>query len=691
MAQSTTHDHTYTNRLIHETSPYLLQHAHNPVDWYPWGDEALARARAEDKPILLSVGYSACHWCHVMERESFENPDTAALMNRHFVNIKVDREERPDVDAIYMEAVQLMTNHGGWPMTVFLTPDGVPFYGGTYFPPSDRHGLPGFPRLLEAITNAWQTQREGLAQQGAELVRAMDKAAILPPGRTLVTESVLDEASRQFARQFDARNGGLGSAPKFPQASNWEFILRTWRRTGDETTRTMVERTLRKMAYGGIYDHLGGGFHRYTVDAIWLVPHFEKMLYDNALLARLYLHAYQAFGDDLYRRVVEETLEYVRRDMTDPAGGFYSAEDADSEGEEGKFYVWSYAEVQRLLGPDADAFCRFYDVTPDGNWEEHNILHMTRPVEVAAQELGLDAAELDALLTRGRAQLFEARSKRVRPGLDDKVLLSWNALMLAAYAEAGAVLNNSTYLDIAVRNAEFLLRELQADGRLLRTWKAGQAKILGFQEDYAYLIHALLVLYEATFDRRWVQEARRLAQAMLTLFWDDDGGFYQTGADQGGLVTRPMDLFDSAIPSGNAVGADVLLRLGHLLGDETYMRKAGLIFSRLHELTARAPTGFGALLSAMDRYLAAPREVAILGDLSAAATQALLAEARRRYQPNRLLVAARSDDAEAAGLFPLLEERDLVNGQPTAYVCQNYACQLPTTDPTELARQLDNL
>lgn len=681
-------DSKYTNRLIHETSPYLLQHAHNPVDWFPWGDEALARAKAEDKPILLSVGYSACHWCHVMERESFENPQTAEIMNHYFINIKVDREERPDIDAIYMEAVQLMTNHGGWPMTVFMTPDGAPFYGGTYYPPVDRHGLPGFPRLLLAIADAWENKRDGLIEQGAQLLKAMDKASLVHASEMPIHATLLDTAYQTLARNFDPRHGGFGGAPKFPGVMTWEFMLRTWQRTGAIEAKEMVKKTLLGMMNGGIYDHLGGGFARYTVDAAWLVPHFEKMLYDNALLARLYLNAYQAFGEERYRRVVEETLEYIRRDMTHPAGGFYSAEDADSEGVEGKFYVWSYQEVQEILGPDADRFCRFYDVTAEGNWEGHNILHMTRDTATAAREFGLATAELEALLARGRERLYAARSKRLRPGLDDKVLTSWNGLMLAAFAEAGAVLGRDDYRAIAVRNAEFLLSQLQDQGRLLRTWKAGQAKILGFQEDYAYLIHGLLHLYEATFDLRWIEEARRLVDEMIRLFWDPEGGFYQTGVDQPGLVTRPIDLFDNATPSGNAMGADVLLRLAHLLGDEDYHRRATAILQRLGPLAPRAPSGFGQLLNSLDRYLALPKEVVIVGPPDHASTQTMLRQVFRRYLPNRLVALRHPDDPRPAEVLPVMADRDTIHDLPTAYVCENYACQLPTTDPLELARQL---
>ncbi len=691
MSQSTSSgERSHTNRLIRETSPYLLQHAHNPVDWYPWGDEAFERARAEDKPVLLSVGYSSCHWCHVMERESFEDPATAQIMNDFFVSIKVDREERPDVDAIYMDAVQAMSGHGGWPMTVFLTPEGVPFYGGTYFPPTDRHGLPGFPRLLHAVGQAWQSQREGLLEQGKQVLAALDKSHLTAPSRVALDQTVLEQAFRTLGRGFDPRHGGLGAAPKFPQAMTWEFMLRMSRSLKAPEAAHMAQTTLQHMADGGIYDHLGGGFHRYSVDAEWLVPHFEKMLYDNALLARLYLHAYQAFGDDHYRRVVVQTLEYVRRDMTNPQGGFYSAEDADSEGEEGKFYVWSLGEVQQLLGPDADTFARYYDVTRQGNFEGHNILHVTRDVATAAREFGMAEQDLDALLARGRQKLFDARSHRVRPGLDDKVLTSWNALMLAAFAEAAAVLDDAAYRDIAVRNAEFLLGSVQRDGRLLHTWKDGAAKILGFLEDYAYLIDALLALYEATFDLRWATEARRLADAMLDLFWSEsDGVFYQTARDQSDLITRPIELFDNATPSGNSVATAVLLRLAHLLGEPDYGRYAVSVLQRVRDLMVRAPSAFGHMLGALDAYLATPQEIAIVGAPETEATQELLRIVYSRYRPNSIVALRAPTDPQPAQVIPILAERDAMDGQPTAYVCENYACQMPTTNPDTLARQLE--
>ena len=688
MAQATIESPRHTNRLVHETSPYLLQHAHNPVDWYPWGDEALALAHAEDKPILLSVGYSACHWCHVMERESFEDVAIADLMNRHFVNIKVDREERPDIDSIYMEAVQALTGHGGWPMTVFLTPDGVPFYGGTYYPPEDRHGLPGFPRLLTAIADAWANQRDSLLEQGQQVLGAISRADLLRPSRQSITPDLLDAAARTFARQFDPRHGGFGGAPKFPQAMSWEFMLRAAHRLDDASLRHMVETTLDHMRDGGIYDHLGGGFHRYTVDAGWLVPHFEKMLYDNALLASLYLHGYQALGHARYRQTAEETVDYVRRAMTSAEGGFYAAQDADSEGVEGKYYVWSHQEIRDLLGADADTFGRFYDVTPGGNWEGHTILNVTRPVSMAAREFGLDEAALEELLVRGRATLLAAREARVPPLRDEKIITAWNGMMLAAVAEAAAILDRADYRGLAIHNADFLLREARRNGRLLRVVPRGQSIILGFQDDYAFLIHGLLALYEATFDLHWLEEARNLADEMIRLFWDDRGGFFQTGRDQPDLVTRPMDVYDNAVPSGNAMGADVLLRLAHLLGDEDYSRRSLATLERFREILGRVPTAFGYLLCVIDRTLATPKEVALVGPLDSSHTRALLDVVHSRYLPNRLLAAAEPGDPRPAALIPLLQERDLLDGHPTAYVCENYACQLPTHDPAELARQL---
>ena len=680
------------NRLVAETSPYLLQHAHNPVDWYPWSPEAFELARREDKPVLLSVGYSACHWCHVMERESFENDEIAALMNQLFVSIKVDREERPDVDQIYMQAVQSMTGRGGWPMTVFLTPDGVPFYGGTYFPPEDRHGMPAFPRLLRSIADAYHSRRGEVLEAGRQLVEAMGQSGRLTGSTSLLTRDVLVRAYMGLGGEFDERDGGLGQAPKFPQPMTWEAVLRVGRRTRDARGLEMLQLTLTRMAHGGIYDQLGGGFHRYSVDGQWLVPHFEKMLYDNAQLASLYLHAWLATGDGLYRRVAEETLDYVRREMTHPGGGFYSAQDADSEGVEGKFFVWSPDEMRAVLGDPALArvALAYWGVDDGPNFEGHSILFVPRDPEEVAGTLGLTADELATAIARARGLLYAEREKRVHPGLDDKVLASWNGLMLAAFAEAAAVLGRADYLAVAVRNALFLTRRMVRDGRLLRSWKDGQARITGYLEDYSMVGVGLLALYEATFDRRWLDESRRLAEEALRLFWSaDSNAFFDTGDDQEALVVRPRNLFDNAVPSGTSVAIDWLLRLAVILGEERYEAIALAALRPMADLMQRYPSGFGRYLSALDFHLGPVAELALVwprGQERAVAP--LLDTVFGRYQPNRVVVGAAEGDPAGAGL-PLLAERPAVGGRPTAYVCQHYVCQLPVTEPDALARQLD--
>ncbi len=680
------------NRLASETSPYLLQHAHNPVDWYPWSPEAFELARREDKPVLLSVGYSACHWCHVMERESFENDDIAALMNQLFVSIKVDREERPDVDQIYMQAVQSMTGRGGWPMTVFLTPDGVPFYGGTYFPPEDRHGMPAFPRLLRSIADAYHSRRGEVLEAGRQLVETMGQSGRLTGSTSLLGRDVLTRAYLGIGGEFDERDGGLGQAPKFPQPMTWEAVLRVARRTGDARGLGMLRHTLTRMARGGIYDQLGGGFHRYSVDGQWLVPHFEKMLYDNAQLASLYLHGWLATGDPLYRRIAEETLDYVRREMTHPAGGFYSAQDADSEGVEGKFFVWSADEIRAVLGDPAlaRAALAYWGVDDGPNFEGHSILFVPREPEEVAGTLGMTVDELMTAIGRARALLHAAREPRVHPALDDKVLASWNGLMLAAFAEAASVLGRADYLAAAVRNAEFLGKQMVRDGRLLRSWKDGQARITGYLEDYSMVGAGLLSLYEATFDRRWLDESRRLAEEALRLFWSADlNAFFDTGHDQEALVVRPRNLFDNAVPSGTSVAIDWLLRLAVIVGEERYEAIALKALRPMADLMQRYPSGFGRYLSALDFHLGPVAEVALVwrpGEERALGP--LLDTVFGRYQPNRVVVGAAEGEAAAAGL-PLLAERATVGGRPTAYVCRHYVCQLPVTEPDALARQLD--
>jgi uncharacterized protein YyaL (SSP411 family) len=681
----------HTNRLARETSPYLLQHRHNPVDWYPWGPEALERARAEDKPVLLSVGYSACHWCHVMERESFENEAIAALMNELFVNIKVDREERPDVDQIYMQAVQAMTGHGGWPMTVFLTPDGVPFYGGTYFPPEDRHGMPAFPRLLQGVAEAYRGRRGEVVQAGQQLLEQMRQSERLRNSASLLTDAVLLSAYQSMAAEFDPREGGLERAPKFPQPMNWEFLLRYWKRSGSVQALDMVDLTLTKMARGGMYDQIGGGFHRYSVDGQWLVPHFEKMLYDNAQLASLYLHGWLATGDAEFRRISEETLDYILREMTHASGGFFSAQDADSEGVEGKFFVWSPEEISAALA-DAEmsrAALAYWGVDRGPNFEGHSILHVPRePSEVARESLGISEERLVELIGRARARLYAARERRVHPGLDDKVLASWNGLALAAFAEAGRVLERGEYLDAAVKNAGFLLTQMKPNGRLLRSWKDGQAKIKGYLEDHAMVGVGLLALYEATFDRRWLDESRQLAERALELFWDEgEGMFFDTGRDHDALVVRPRNLFDNAVPCGTSVAIDWLLRLAVFFGEERYETIAARTLRPMADLMTRYPSGFGRYLSALDFHLGPVAEVALVWPEGADA-RSLIATTFQGFRPNRLVVAATAGSAAAAGL-PLLAERPAVDGKPTVYVCRRYVCQLPVTEPAALATQLD--
>ena len=685
------------NRLINETSPYLLQHAHNPVEWYPWGEDALERSHSEDKPILLSIGYSACHWCHVMERESFENESIAGLMNQNFINIKVDREERPDLDAIYMEAVQMLTGSGGWPMTVFLTPEGKPFYGGTYFPPVDRQNMPGFPRLLLAIAEAYNTNKGEIQRVTQQLTEQMGRGSQVPRGTAILTVDVLHRAYSTLATNFDYQNGGFGMAPKFPQPMTPEFLLRYHDHGYNPRALELVELTLEKMAYGGIYDQVGGGFHRYSTDAYWLVPHFEKMLYDNALLARLYLHAFQTTGKLLYRRITEETLDYMLREMTDSGGGFYSAQDADSEGEEGKFFVWTPEEVMDVLGEeDGRVFSGYFGVTPNGNFEGKNILNVPRDPEAFAAEHELDPEQLEGIVARGRTKLLEVRERRVHPLLDDKVLASWNGLMLRSFAEAGAALGRVDYLEAAVKNAEFLTTVMCPQGRLLRTYRNGEAKLLGYLEDYSCVADGLIALYEATLDLRWLENAVAMADSMIELFWDEaTGGFYDTGSDHEALVIRPRDVFDNAQPCGGSVASDILLKLAVFIGNDDYAAKAAVPLRSLHEHMARSPGGTGHWLSALDFYISAVKEVAVVGPSENAATSELLDTVRRQFLPNKVLMGYDPSSLESTGRaglnlggYPLLEGRGMVNGQPTAYVCQNYVCQLPVTEPGPLLAQL---
>jgi uncharacterized protein YyaL (SSP411 family) len=673
------------NRLAGESSPYLLQHADNPVDWYPWGDDALRRAQAEDKPIFLSIGYAACHWCHVMEHESFEDPAVAAVMNEHFINIKVDREERPDLDQIYMNAVVALTGHGGWPMSVFLTPQGVPFYGGTYFPPVPRHGMPAFVDLLRAVADAWRTRRDEIERSGAGLLEHIRREVrhAAPPA---LSADTLDAATRSLERTYDLAHGGWGGAPKFPQPMTIEFLLRTYARIGDRSALAMATATLEKMARGGIYDQLGGGFHRYATDAVWLVPHFEKMLYDTAQLARTYVHAWQVTRNPAFRRTAEEALDYLVREMTDPAGGFYSSQDADSEGVEGKFYVWSLEEIREELGADADLFAEAYGVTARGNFEDGNILHVARAPDALAAAHGLPPEAVEARLDASRQTLFGRRALRVRPGLDDKVLAAWNGLALAAFADAARAFDRADYLAIAEANADFVLTHMRTpDGRLLRAWRAGRASLNAYLEDYAGVADGLLVLYEATFAPRWFVGARRLADTIIARYRDPAGGFFDTSDDHEALVVRPKDLQDNATPSGSAMAAFVLLRLSALTGEGRYRDLAEQALRQVQPMAGAYPTAFAHWLCALDFAVAAPREVAIVGDPHSNDTRALLEVAARPYRPHQVLALGRPGEDSPV---PLLAGREPVAGRATAYVCEHFACRTPVTGPAELAALL---
>ncbi len=685
-------EHKHTNRLIDETSPYLLQHAHNPVDWYPWGPEALSRSRDEDKPILLSIGYAACHWCHVMEHESFENEEIAQLMNENFVCIKVDREERPDLDSIYMNAVQMLTGHGGWPMTMFLTPDLKPFYGGTYYPPADIRGMPGFPRVLMSIADSYKNRREDVLSSAESITSELNNVNRFVANDEMLTVDVLNLAFSALSRTFDRLNGGFGGAPKFPPSMGLMFLLRYHKRTNSPVALEIVETTLQKMAAGGMYDHLGGGFARYSVDAEWLVPHFEKMLYDNALLARIYLYAFQQTKNPLYRRIAEETLEYIIRDMTDRTGGFYSSEDADSEGEEGKFYVWTEDEVLDLLGKeDGEIFCEFFDVTEQGNFEHgKSILHTPRSLEEFAQAKGRDVEELKRIINAGKTRLFNVREDRIRPGRDEKSLAAWNGLMLTAFAEAANTLGRDDYREVAIRNAEFILSNLMRDGRLLRTYKDGRSKLNAYLEDYAYVIEGLIALYEATFELKYFDEARELSDTMIAKFWDaTEGGFFFTSDDHEELITRTKDYFDNATPSGNSVAALALLKLGLLTEEHDYQRFAAMILRTMRQAMSRYPSGFGYLLSALDFYLSEPKEIAIVGDIDSHEIRLFVEEIYSRYIPNKVVAASEPEDEKSARSIKLLEARPLVDGKASVYVCRNYTCLAPATSASELAERLE--
>jgi uncharacterized protein len=683
----------HRNRLAGETSPYLLQHAGNPVDWFPWGPEALARAKELDRPIFVSIGYAACHWCHVMERESFEDEATAGFLNEHFVAVKVDREERPDLDRLYMGAVQAMTGQGGWPMSVFLTPDGRPFYGGTYFPDTPRHGMPSFRQVLEGVRLAWTGQRDEVEQAGGNVVRALlDGRQTAPASGGLPPSELLGEAAAAAASAFDPVNGGWGSAPKFPQPMTIEFLLRRHRASGDATPLGIALRSLDAMAAGGIHDQLGGGFHRYATDAAWLVPHFEQMLSDNAQLARVYAHAWALTGEERYLGTMTGTLDYVLRELRVGDGGFAASQDADAGGEEGATFTWSAAEVRELLGPDAPLFRAAYGVTDAGNWEGRTILSKVTGDADLASRFGLGAGDVAARLATARAALLARRATRPQPARDDKVLAAWNGLAIAALADASRSLDASgdpgleelaqRYREAAERAASTVLAGLLTpDGRLRRSWKDGRASADGVLEDHAHLADGLLALYEATFDERWFTRAVSLAEVILAHFMDPAGGFFDTADDSEQLVVRPKDVQDNATPSGGAMAATVLLRLAALTGDGRYQAAAESALATVGPYLARYPTGFGQWLCALELARTGITEVAVVGEAGDPATRRLLDTVDRGYQPFRVLASAPEPEASAV---PLLRDRFALGGRPTAFVCRSFACRQPVHEPEAL-------
>lgn len=684
------------NRLIGETSPYLLQHAYNPVDWHPWGAEALARSKREDKPILLSIGYSACHWCHVMERESFENEKIARFMNEHFINIKVDREERPELDEIYMTAVQLMTGQGGWPLTVFLTPDLKPFYGGTYFPPEDRWGRPGFLTVLEALAELYQKERAKIVAQAEKLTRHLQQLNTQDPSSATprLTPQLLQRAYLSSSENFDRLHGGFGNAPKFPHSMELSFLLRYGRRSGDREAQQIVEQSLERMGRGGIYDQLGGGFHRYSVDAQWRVPHFEKMLYDNALLVWTYLEAYQATKKSCYRRIVAETLEYVLREMTSPAGGFYASQDADSPGGEGAFFVWTPQGIKTVLGErDGALACEYFGVTETGNFAHGaSVLHLPHTPEEFAAKVQMTVSEFEAWRARVRRALFEARERRAKPGRDEKILAAWNGLMISAFARASQIWGREEYLRAAQSATRFCLTHLKRDGKLLRSYKDGQAKFPGYLEDYALFVTALLDLYEASFDLAYLKEALTLGQTMIEQFWDGaSGGFFFTSHDHEILPVRSRSAYDGATPSGTSAAVLALLRLAEFTGRAELREKAEQTLRLYREPIERAPGGFSYMLCALDFYLGPSVQIAIMGATEHPKTLKFLEIIHARFQPHKIVAIA---DAEQLGEWnsrsPLFAGKTIRAETPTVFLCQDYTCRAPITEPEALEKALQN-
>jgi uncharacterized protein len=683
-------EHKHTNHLINETSPYLLQHAHNPVDWYSWGDEAFQKAKSQNRPILLSIGYSACHWCHVMERESFEDEKIAALMNDLFVNIKVDREERPDLDEIYMNAVQMLTGRGGWPMTVFLTPEGKPFYGGTYFPPEDRYGVPGFPKILQGVANAYREKPQDVERSVEQILAALQRMSLSTESQQLFSSDIIGQSAEQLAQAYDTDHGGLGKAPKFPNVGVYELFLRHYHHSKGSRFLEMVTHTLTKMAQGGIYDHLGGGFHRYSVDEKWLVPHFEKMLYDNAQLVRIYAQVYCVTAEPLFKQLVDATMNYLMREMLHTEGGFYSTQDADSEGKEGKFFVWTEAEITRLLGEEtSEIFCRIYDVSEEGNFEEKNILHPILTLEQASKFFRRDLKEIESLVADAKAKLFQEREKRPKPFRDEKILTSWNGLMLSGFAEAIKISPHPSYLEAVNRTVDFIFSKMFRDGHLLHTYKSGTAKILGYLDDYAFLAAGLLDLFEATVNRAHLDRALELAEIMLHEFWDEaGGGFFYTGRSHERLIAQSKPIFDGSVPSGNAVATQVLLRLYHYTGKEDYLKRAERILRAYYNAMENQPFGFAHMLAALDFYLQKPKEVVLVGDKKEPKTLELLTKIHSLYVPNMTLQLASPDDS-LEKVSPLLAGKKQFEGKTTVYVCHNFTCSRPVVEWDELKPLLD--
>lgn len=679
----------HTNRLLKESSPYLLQHAYNPVDWYPWGEEALNRAREEDKPILLSIGYSACHWCHVMEKECFENEQIARLMNDRFVNIKVDREERPDLDEIYMNAAQVMTGGGGWPLNLFLSPDLIPFHAGTYFPPEDRGDVPGFPKILTIVSDYYKNRRGEVRKINAQIQETLRQITVIPPSRDRMDTKPLKKAYDVLEGQFDSVYGGFGRAPKFPGSLSLSFLMRYWRRTGTTKALQMVETTLEKMANGGMYDHVGGGFHRYSVDERWLVPHFEKMLYDNALLSRTYAEAYQATGKERYRKIAGEVLNYVLREMKAPQGGFYSAEDADSEGEEGKFYIWTREEIKDILGKDQGTpFCAYYGVDQQGNFEgQSSVLHVASSLDKVGERYGITADALQELLAEGREKLFKEREKRSRPGRDEKILTSWNGLMISGLTYGYRITGDDSFLEGGKEAARFILGEMVRGGCLMRVFRRDQSPVKGYSEDYAFFIQALLDLYETTFDLSWLERAYDLNGEMIRQFWDEgQGGFFFSGKENETLIARSKNPYDNVLPSSNSIAVFNLVRLGYLTGEEPLKEKAEQVLQLFYGLLSDQPSGFAQMLSGLSFFFD-PEEIGVIGALDDTQTRGMIEEIQSSYLPNRILSLKDPKESMPERWFPFLKDKK-AGESPSTYVCRGFTCLPPAKNGSELRKIL---